>query len=218
MVVRFAIGLAEAGFFPAVLYHMSFWYKPCEMPWRIAFFYSVGQIASALSGLLAFAIGFMNGLGNLAGWRWLFLIEGLPAIILSVVALFGLPDYPQTARFLTPEERSFILKRLSDSAPSGEKGHWDFHSLKVLFSDPTVYTFAIYWIGHGIGGFGVGYALPTVIYQLGFTTTSLSQLMNIVSEEKYYGREHKLIIFPSHLTYLVSSFSIFLDTCFTRSG
>ncbi|KAE8441180.1 hypothetical protein EG329_005780 [Mollisiaceae sp. DMI_Dod_QoI] len=179
MAVRFLIGMAEAGFYPAVLYHMSFWYKPTEMPWRIALFYSVGQIASALSGLLAFAIGFMNGLGNLAGWRWLFLLEGLPAIILSVVALFGLPDYPQTARFLKEEERTFILERLSSTAPSGASGNWDFKTLKVLFSDPTLYAFAIYWIAHGIGGFGVSYALPTVIYQLGFTTTSLSQLMNI---------------------------------------
>ena len=179
MCVRFAIGLAEAGFYPAVLYHMSFWYNPSEMPWRIALFYSVGQLSSALSGLLAYAIGFMDGLGHLAGWRWLFLLEGLPAIILSVVALFGLPDYPETARMLTKEERSFIVQRLSSTAPSGER-QWDFATLKTLFLNPTLYTFAIYWLAHGIGGFGVGYALPTVIYQLGFTTTSLSQLMNIV--------------------------------------
>lgn len=59
MCVRFAIGMAEAGFFPAVLYHMAFWYKPEEMPLRIAFFYAVGQVSSALSGLLAYAISFM---------------------------------------------------------------------------------------------------------------------------------------------------------------
>ena len=181
MCVRFAIGMAEAGFFPAVLFHMAFWYKPSEMPSRIAFFYSVGQLSSALSGLLAYAIGFMDGLGDLAGWRWLFLLEGLPAIILSVVALFGLPDYPETARMLTEEERTFFQQRLSTTAPSGKTGNWDFKTLKVLFADPTVYTFSIYWLAHGIGGFGIAYALPTVIYQLGFTTTSLSQLMNIVS-------------------------------------
>lgn len=187
MLVRFAIGAAGAGFYPAVLYHMSFWYRPSEMPWRIALFYSVGQIASALSGLLAYLIGFMNNLGHLAGWRWLFLLEGLPAIILSVVALFGLPDYPETARMLNEQEKTFILDRLSSEAPSGEKGNWDFKTLRVLFSDPTTYTFAVYWIAHGIGGFGVGYALPTVIYQLGFTTTSLSQLMNIVRQmESHY--------------------------------
>jgi MFS family permease len=74
MVARFAIGMAEAGFYPAVLFHMAFWYTPTEMPWRIAAFYSVGQLSSALSGLLAYAIGFMDGLGHLAGWRWLFLL------------------------------------------------------------------------------------------------------------------------------------------------
>ncbi|KAI1473999.1 MFS general substrate transporter [Daldinia eschscholtzii] len=178
MCVRFAIGLAEAGFYPAVLYHMAFWYKPIEMPQRIAIFYSLGQLSPAVSGLLAYAIGFMDGLGGLAGWRWLFLIEGLPAIILSAGALW-LPDYPETARMLTDEERDFLQDRLEKTAPSGKRGHWDFESLKRLIKDPTFYTFSLYWICHGIGGFGVGTALPTVIYELGFTTTSNSQLMNI---------------------------------------
>ncbi|EXJ93281.1 hypothetical protein A1O1_01673 [Capronia coronata CBS 617.96] len=179
MCVRFAIGLAEAGFYPAVLYHMAFFYRPTELPWRIALFYSVGQLSSALSGLLAFAISFMDGLGGLAGWRWLFVLEGLPAIVLSFVALFGLPDYPHTAKMLTPEERQIVARRLSSTAPSGKEDNWDWSSLRVLFKNPTVYTFCIYWIAHGIGGFGVSYALPTVIYQLGFTTTAKSQLMNI---------------------------------------
>ncbi|KAI1447252.1 MFS general substrate transporter [Annulohypoxylon stygium] len=167
MCVRFAIGMAEAGFFPAVLYHMAFWYKPKEMPQRIAIFYSVGQLSPAVSGLLAYAIGFMDGLGGLAGWRWLFLIEGLPAIALSAVALW-LPDYPETARMLTDKERVILQDRLSKSAPTGRKGHWDFESLRKLLKDPTFYTFSVYWICHGIGGFGVGTALPTN-----------SQLMNI---------------------------------------
>ncbi|KAI1401287.1 MFS general substrate transporter [Hypoxylon fuscum] len=178
MCIRFAIGLAEAGFFPAVLYHMAFWYKPSEMPQRIAIFYSVGQLSPAVSGFLAYAVGFMDGLGGLSGWRWLFLIEGLPAIALSVFALW-LPDYPETARILTDKEREYLQDRLADTAPTGKKGHWDFYSLRKVVRDPTFYTFTGYWICHGIGGFGVGTALPTVIYELGFTTTSKSQLMNI---------------------------------------
>lgn len=62
MCVRFAIGMAEAGFFPSVLYHMAFWYQPKEMPQRVAFFYAVGQVSHALSGLLAYAISFMVSL------------------------------------------------------------------------------------------------------------------------------------------------------------
>jgi MFS family permease len=164
-----------------VLYHMAFWYKPSELRWRIALFYSLGQVSGALSGLLAYAISFMNGAGGLSGWRWLFIIEGLPAIVLSVVALFGLPDYPETARMLSEEERNFLKGRLSSSAPSGKDKSWSWQDMKALLSTPTLYTFTVYWIGHGIGGFGVNYALPTVIYELGFTTTALSQLMNIVS-------------------------------------
>jgi MFS family permease len=160
---------------------MRFFYLPHELPWRIAFFYSVGQLSSALSGLLAYGISYMDGVAGIAGWRWLFLLEGLPAIVLAFVALFGLPDYPQTARILSEKERFFIERRLEGTAPSGKRGHWDWLSLKQLFSDPTVYTFAIYWIAHAIGGFGITFALPTVIYQLGFSDTAHSQLMNIVS-------------------------------------
>ncbi|KAL4734397.1 major facilitator superfamily domain-containing protein [Aspergillus similis] len=178
MVARFAIGLAEAGFYPSVLYHMAFWYKPSEMPWRVALFYSLGQLSSALSGLLAYAISFMNRLGGLSGWRWLFILEGLPAIVLAVVALWA-PDYPETAKMLTSEEREWVANRLANTAPRGKDRSWSWQHIKQLFRSSTVYTFSIYWIGHGIGGFGVNYALPTVIYELGFTTTAKSQLMNI---------------------------------------
>ncbi|KAF2643423.1 MFS general substrate transporter [Massarina eburnea CBS 473.64] len=178
MCVRFAIGMAEAGFFPSVLYHYAFWYKPSEMPQRIAFFYSVGQLSSALSGLLAYAISFMDQLGGLSGWRWLFLLEGLPAISLAFAA-FWIPDYPESTKYLTDEERRFWKNRLAKNAPKGEVKHWDWKTLRPLFKNPTLYTFGLYWICHGIGGFGIGFALPTVIYQLGFTTTAKSQLMNI---------------------------------------
>ncbi|KAF4841367.1 MFS transporter prlL [Colletotrichum siamense] len=179
MCVRFAIGAAEAGFFPSVLFHYAFWYRPEEMALRIAFFYSVGQVSSALSGLLAYAISYMDQLGGVSGWRWLFILEGLPAIILAFFA-FGLPDYPESAKILTEEERLYVKERLASTAPKGGS-HWDFKSLKVMAKDPTLYTFSLYWICHGIGGFGVGFALPTVIYQLGFTTTAYSQLMNIAT-------------------------------------
>ncbi|CAH0055990.1 unnamed protein product [Clonostachys solani] len=179
MCLRFALGMAEAGFYPSVLFHMAFWYKPSEMPQRIAIFYSVGQVAGAVSGLLAYAIGYMDGLGGLPGWRWLFLLEGLPAIMLSFVALWKLPNYPETAKILNEEERKYATTRLVKTAPQGKKGNWDYKSLLVLVKDPTFYTFSVFWICHGIGGFGVGVALPTVVYDLGFTTTAYTQLMNM---------------------------------------
>ncbi len=136
MCVRFTIGMTEAGFFPAVLYQYSFWCKPSKMLQRIAFFYSVGQVSSALSGLLAYAISHMDQLGGLSGWRWLFLLEGLPAIILAFVA-FWVPDYPETATFLSEEDRLFLEDILSSNAPKGGK-HWNWASLKVMMKDLTL--------------------------------------------------------------------------------
>ena len=76
MCVRFAIGMAEAGFFPSVLYHYAFWYKPVEMPQRIAFFYSVGQVSSALSGLLAYAISHMVSPHTVYAAPWILILPG----------------------------------------------------------------------------------------------------------------------------------------------
>ncbi|KAL4959221.1 major facilitator superfamily domain-containing protein [Aspergillus stella-maris] len=126
MCVWFAIGLAKAGFYPSMLYYYVF--------------------CSILSGLLAYAISFINQVGGISRWRWLFILKGLPAILLSFIVLFRVPNYLEMAKMLTPKEREYLLNRL---------------------------------IGHGIGGFGVNYALPTVIYKLGFTTTANSQLINI---------------------------------------
>jgi MFS family permease len=67
---RFFLGAAEAGFYPGVLYHLSFWYPTDRLPLRIAFFYACGMFSGTISGLLAYAISFMNGVAGLAGWRW----------------------------------------------------------------------------------------------------------------------------------------------------
>jgi hypothetical protein len=99
--------------------------------------------------------------------------------------LFWLPDYPETSKMLTEQERDYLCHRLRDGAPKGTGHKTDWSSLISLLKDPSFYTFTWYWICHGIGGFGVGYALPTVIYELGFTTTSNSQLMNIVRDHRH---------------------------------
>lgn len=124
----------------------------------------------------------MNGLAGLSGWRWLFLIEGLPPVLLAFVALFGLPDFPETARMLTPDERNLVVRRLANIKVHGTDHNWSWRDVGDLFKQPTVYTFAGYWICHGIGGFGISYALPTVVYDLGFTTSAKAQLMNIVCD------------------------------------
>lgn len=88
------------------------WYCRDEIQLRQALFFSAASIAGAFSGLLAFAIGKMDGVGGLEGWRWIFILEGLATVIAAIAAIFLLFDFPETASFLTDEERQFILLRL----------------------------------------------------------------------------------------------------------
>jgi len=111
-VLRFLLGMAEAGFFPGVLYYLSLWF-PQEMRSRaISRFYVAFPLANVLMGLFAGSLLGLNGRFGLRGWQWLFLVEALPALVLGGVVLFTLPDGPETARWLKPEERLWLLERL----------------------------------------------------------------------------------------------------------
>ncbi|KAK3197718.1 hypothetical protein GRF29_216g1037280 [Pseudopithomyces chartarum] len=176
---RFFLGAAEAGFYPGVLYHLSFWYRTERLPLRIGFFYACGMFSGTISGLLAYAISFMNGAGGLAGWRWLFILEGMPAIFCAVITFFYLPNYPETVTFLDETERQAILDDLPKQAPSMQEKTFSWEQTKSLFKDPTFVPFLMIWITHGIGGWGISFVLPTVIYELGISNTAISQVMTM---------------------------------------
>src|SRR3569833_3317765 len=88
------------------------WYCRHEIQLRQALFFSAASIAGAFSGLLAFAISKMDGVGGLHGWRWIFILEGIATVLVAVLAFFVLHDFPETAKFLTEEERAFVVFRL----------------------------------------------------------------------------------------------------------
>ncbi|KAF8876114.1 MFS general substrate transporter [Mucidula mucida] len=174
---RVLLGAAEAGYYPCVIYYLAFWFRPEELALRIAAFYSFGQVSGFVGGFLAFAVSYADG--RLAGWRWLFIIEGIPAILMGVATLFILPDYPQTAKFLSERERATVIGRLSSDAPTKESKTWDTPQVIRLVSDPSFWSFSAVWFCHAVGGFGLSYVLPTVIYELGFTTTALSNVLSM---------------------------------------
>ncbi|TDZ36607.1 MFS transporter prlL [Colletotrichum spinosum] len=194
---RFFLGLAEAGFYPGVLYHLSFWYPTDKLPLRIGFFYACGMFSGTISGLLAYAISFMDGLGGLAGWRWasdsvspqirhdladrpqLFILEGIPAILCGIYTFFFLPNYPETANFLAEQECNAILSDLPPQAPSMTAKTINLSQIKSLFRSPSFIPFLMIWITHGIGGWGISFVLPTVIYELGISNTAISQVMTM---------------------------------------
>ena len=88
------------------------WYARHEAQFRQALFFSAASVAGAFSGLLAFGIAHMDGVGGLAGWRWIFILEGILTVLVAIAAYFTLFDFPETASFLTEEERAFVVYRL----------------------------------------------------------------------------------------------------------
>lgn len=88
------------------------WYCRHELQIRQALFFSAASAAGAFSGLLAFAIAKMDGVGGLAGWRWIFILEGIATVLVAILAFWTLFDFPETASFLTQDEREYVMSRL----------------------------------------------------------------------------------------------------------
>ena len=122
LAARIFLGVTEAGLFPGVAYYLTMWYTRDEMQLRQAMFFSAASIAGAFSGLLAFGIAKMDGVGGYEGWRWIFLLEGMLTVVVAVGAFFILHDFPETAGFLTEEERAFVVFRLKYQGMSHYEG------------------------------------------------------------------------------------------------
>lgn len=179
LATRFFLGLCEAGFYPSVLYHLGFWYAPRDLPNRIAFFYACGQLSGAVSGFLAYAIGFLDQKRGISGWQWVFIIEGIPPIVLGIYALFFLPNYPETAKFLSEEEKRVLIERMPKTAPTVNGKVFDWDQVKILLRTPHFYTYSFLWFCHSVGGWGISYVLPSIVSDLGTHTTAIAQLMTM---------------------------------------
>src|SRR5437762_7429871 len=111
--LRFLLGAAEAGFFPGVIYYLSLWYPTAHRARAIAAFMTAVPVTGLIGGPLSGALLGLDGTYGLAGWQWLFLVEGLPAIVLGSLVLVCLPDKPDDANWLTQSERAWLMQRLA---------------------------------------------------------------------------------------------------------
>lgn len=109
MVCRILLGAIEAGFFPGAVFIITRWYPARQVQTRLAFFYCASALSGAFSGLLAFAIAKMDGVGGRPGWAWIFLLEGIATVLIGVACIFVMPDTPTlSGRWLDQDEIRYL--------------------------------------------------------------------------------------------------------------
>jgi ACS family tartrate transporter-like MFS transporter len=116
--MRFLLGLAEAGFFPGILLYFCSWFPERRRAHVIGMFLTAGPVSGIIGGPLSGALLGMHNILGLAGWQWLFLVEGSPAVLLGAAAFFVILDRPEDAEWLRPSERGWLLSQLSEKDPS----------------------------------------------------------------------------------------------------
>ncbi|PKW16121.1 MFS transporter [Saccharopolyspora spinosa] len=179
-VLRFLLGAAEAGFYPGVILYLSYWFPSVRRAKMVALFVGAvplaGMIGAPLSGGIIQA---MHGLMGLQGWRWMFLIEAVPSLVLGLLALKLVADSPASARWLGPGERRQIE---TDLAAEREATAHDASttSLRATLANPRVWLMTAICFCSAICSYGVSFWLPTLVQQLSFGNTFTVGLLTTV--------------------------------------
>jgi ACS family tartrate transporter-like MFS transporter len=159
-VLRFLLGVTEAGFFPGIILYLRRWFPSAARARAVALFMMASPIAGVIGGPISGALLGVRG-AHLAGWQWLFLIEGLPAVLLGGVVLAYLTDSPEIAPWLTEEERAWLtgqLAREQDAHPEASR-----RQVFAAFTQTKVWLLVLVYLGDTTCTYGVGLWLPSLI-------------------------------------------------------
>ncbi len=162
-IVRFLLGVAEAGFFPGIILYLTYWFPAARRGRATSLFLAAiavaGLVGSPLSGWILHS---MSGAAGLQGWQWVFVIEAVPSLVLGGVAWFWLEDRVANAKWLTLEERELIARDIAAEESRKSDG-----SLREVLSDAQVWLLALVYFAIVSGLYGVTFWLPTIIKEMG---------------------------------------------------
>lgn len=162
-VLRFMLGAAEAGLYPGIIYYLTRWYPQRHLGRVLGLFLMAQPLALILTGPLSGALLSLDGTADLRGWQWLFLVSGLPAILLVLPTLFYLPDQIGTARWLSPKDRAWLDRKLQDERPGA--GDQKVRSMPQILFDPRVVRLGFAFLPFPLAIYGLTLWLPTILTQ-----------------------------------------------------
>jgi ACS family tartrate transporter-like MFS transporter len=159
-VLRFLLGAAEAGFFPGIIYYLTHWFPARERAGAVALFMTGTAIAGVIGGPISSALLLLDGLGGLSGWQWLFIVEGVPAVLLAPVVWRRLDERPADAQWLTPAERGWLVSTLeAEAVAMPARGH----RLGEALSSARLWLLAAVYFCIVLAFYGVSFWLPQIV-------------------------------------------------------
>lgn len=175
--LRFVLGIAEAGFFPGVILYLTYWFPAARRAHVMALFLIAIPLASAIgspvSGLI---LQTLDGVRNLHGWQWLFVIEGIPSVLLGLALLRLLPDGPRDARWLSPEALALVERDLAtERAATAAHPHLR-DTLAAVFRDWRVWALALADFARGVINNALNFWMPTLVQEMGVPKGNLIEV------------------------------------------
>ncbi|CAF9935580.1 MAG: hypothetical protein ALECFALPRED_006489, partial [Alectoria fallacina] len=175
MALRFFLGAFEAAYAPGVIYLLSFFYLRHEVGFRCGMFASAAPLASTFAGALAY--GITSGHSSLSNWRLLFLVEGLPTILLAPIAFFFIPDSPDNARFLNLEEKAIAKSRAVRQTGKSERiGGVSLKELAQTLYDAKAWCYALMYFSVNVSYASLPVYLPTILAKMGYSSINAQGL------------------------------------------
>ena len=166
-VVRVLLGIAEAGFFPGIIFYLTLWFPASHRARIIGLFMAAIPLSSVIGAPVSGALLGMDGVMGLHGWQWLFILEAIPAIVLGVVVFFYLTDGPSQAHWLQADERAWLVERLALERRQREQER-NF-SVREALLDGRVWILSIVYFGAVACNYGFSFFLPTIVKAFGLT-------------------------------------------------
>jgi len=173
---RVLLGFFEAGLFPALTFVISQIYPPKSQGKRVAVLYITIALSGALGGLFAYGVQSMGARHGLSAWRWLFIVEGIISLVLGLICWISLPTAPETAWFLTAEERSVVMNIKEQNQPFKETKALEWSQVLMALTDPFLYLASVSLFCSSIALFGFGTFLPTLLKGMGYTSLEANYL------------------------------------------
>lgn len=174
VVLRVLLGVMEAGFAPGVILYLTYWIPAPQRARVLASFLIAVPVSTAIgSPISGLILTTMDGVGGISGWRWLFLMEALPSIILGVVCFFYLPDRPESANWLTVGEKASLRAALASEAGPDHGNHWR------ALTDRRILLLGVAYFGIVIALYGLGFWLPQIIKTFGYGVGATSLLASL---------------------------------------